>query len=308
MKRIAIILCMLSLLISSSMVYANTNEPIEIEKLKESDADYSEIIGLDEEIKQMINSIREETNSESLPNDYKIDYTKANKIYVDTDIFSLETSKKQDVKESLEEGIYMWLLIFNIESTTYQINISKGLPFNESLKELLTEEEIETIKAEEGKWIVTAIETFEGKSFNYEATISNVLEDIHYESDAEIVLCGGLKHIYQPVALVMNNEEVELLIPLYDLEIRGTEKQISRIKSTAAQDVDGVYLYSRIKDAVNEMKDPDEDSVGSGAYIELSSKGHRVETGYPIVITIVLFGVTMTIIYGIRKKSNMNRF
>ena len=308
MKRIATILCMLVLLIFPSIVYASTNEPIEIEKLSEADVDYSEIIGLDEEIKQMINSIREETNAERLPNDYKIDYTKANKIYVDTDIFSLETSKKQDVKESLKEVIYMWLLTLNIENTAYQINISKGLPFNESLKELLTEEEVETIKAEEGKWIVVAIEILEGKSINYEATIANILKDINYESDAEIVLCGGLKHIYQPVALVMNDEEVELLIPLYDLEIRGTEKQISGIKATAAQDVDGVYLYSRIKDAVNEMKDPDEDSVGSGAYIELSSEEHRVETGYPIVITIILFGVAMAIVYSIRKKNNLNRF
>ena len=37
---------------------------------------------------------------------------------------------------------------------------------------------------------------------------------------------GGLRHIRQPVALVMNNEEVELLIPLYDLENRDTEVKL----------------------------------------------------------------------------------
>lgn len=308
MKRIATILCMLVLLIFPSIVYASTNEPIKTKKLSETDADYSEIIGLDEKIKQMINSIREDTNTENLPNDYKIDYTKANKIYVDTDIFSLETSKKQEVKEALDEGMYMWLLTLNIDNTAYQINISKGLPLNESLKEVLTEEEIETIKEEEGRWIVVAIEIFEGKSINYEATIAKILKDINYESDVEILLCGGLKHIYQPVALVMNNEEVELLIPLYDLEIRGTEKQINCIKPIAAHDLDGIYMYSGIKDAVNEMKDPNKDSVGSGAYIELSSEEHLVERRHPIVITIALFGVAMAIIYSIRKRNKMDRF
>ena len=55
-----------------------------------------------------------------------------------------------------------------------------------------------------------------------------------------------LRHIRQP-ALVKNNEEVELLIPLYDLENRDTESQINHIEANTVQDVDGVYLYSSIK-------------------------------------------------------------
>lgn len=306
MKRNVIILCILILLLFPSIVGASSHGPIEIERLSVADADYPEITELDEEIKGIINSIREDTNLESLPNDYKIDYTKANKIYVDTDIFSLESSKKQDVKEALEEGTYMWLLTLDIENTPYRISISKGLPFDESLKETLTEEEIETIKAEEGKWIVTAIEELEGKSVDYESEIAYILEEINYESNPEVILCGGLRHIRQPVALVMNNEEVELLIPLYDLENRDTESQINHIEANTVQDVDGVYLYSSIKDRVNDMEDPDQDSVGSGTSIELSPENNRRETGYPIaiIIGIGLLGLAIAIVYGIRRKSN----
>lgn len=308
MKRIATMLCMLVLLMFSSSVFGSINQSIEIKKLDEADKEYSEIIGLDEEIKQIINSIRKGSNVSELRDDYEIDYTKANKIYVDTDIFSLETSKSRDVKRALGEGGYMWLLILNIENTTYQINISKGLPFNESVKGFLTDEEIDSIKAEEGKWSIAAIEILEGENINYEDTIVNALKDINYESYEEIVLCGGLKHIYQPVALIMNNKEVELLIPLYDLEIEGTKEQISSIKPTAAQEVDGVYLYSRIKDAVNQMKGPDEDSVGSGAYVKLYSKDNGVEFEYSIVIIMVLFIGSISIIYYRRKKNNLHRF
>lgn len=95
MKRNVIILCILILLLFPSIVGASSHGPIEIERLSVADADYPEITELDEEIKGIINSIREDTNLESLPNDYKIDYTKANKIYVDTDIFSLESSKSR---------------------------------------------------------------------------------------------------------------------------------------------------------------------------------------------------------------------
>lgn len=200
----------------------------------------------------------------------------------------------------------MWLLTLDIENTPYRISISKGLPFDESLKETLTEEEIETIKAEEGKWIVTAIEELEGKSVDYESEIAYILEEINYESNPEVILCGGLRHIRQPVALVMNNEEVELLIPLYDLENRDTESQINHIEANTVQDVDGVYLYSSIKDRVNDMEDPDQDSVGSGTSIELSPENNRRETGYPIaiIIGIGLLGLAIAIVYGIRRKSN----
>ena len=153
---------------------------------------------------------------------------------------------------------------------------------------------------------MTAIEELEGKSVDYESEIAYILEEINYESNPEVILCGGLRHIRQPVALVMNNEEVELLIPLYDLENIDTESQINHIEANTVQDVDGVYLYSSIKDRVNDMEDPDQDSVGSGTSIELSPENNRRETGYPIaiIIGIGLLGLAIAIVYGIRRKSN----
>ena len=302
MKRIASILCMLVLLVCPNIVYASVNEAYEVETLSNSGEDYSEIVKLDEQIKQMLNDIREEMNVDSLPSDYKIDYTTAKKIYVDTDIFSLDTSKKEDIMKSLEEGTYMWLLILNIEDITYQINISKGLPLDESIRQLLTEKEIEKIKAEEGKWSIAGIEVLEGRNINYEALITKELENINYEPDAEVLLCGGLKNIYQPVALVMNHEDVELLIPLYDLEINGTKNQIARIKPVTAGEDDEVYLYQKVKDAVNRMGGIDENSVGGGAYIELGSEKKQIEVKYLIAgVMVFIVGAVAMIYYNSRK-------
>ena len=85
MKRNVIILCILILLLFPSIVGASSHA-IEIERLSVADADYPEITELDEEIKDY-KQYQRGYKPESLPNDYKIDYTKANKIYVDTDIF-----------------------------------------------------------------------------------------------------------------------------------------------------------------------------------------------------------------------------
>ncbi len=295
MKRIAtIIVCIMILLIFSSALYANTNQSIKIETLGEAHKDYIEIIGLDEEIKQMINSISTDMNLGNLPSNYTIDYRKANKIYVDTDIFALESSKREDVKKLLEEGDYMWLLTLDIENTAYKINISRGLPFDESLKDILTEKEIETIKAQEGKWTVAAIGFEEGKSISYGESITDRLKDTNYEIEGEIVLCGGLKHIHQPVALLMGKEEVELLIALHDLQLEGREEEINLLKPTLAQETEGVYLYSKIKDTVNKMEIPDKDSVGAGGSIDLSSP-----TRYPKELIAALFLGLLVLVFGL---------
>ncbi len=305
MKRFVIIIGVLISLILPNVVYANTIPSYLIEELRDNQADYLEIIDLQQPIIDMIKDIRENFQYKQLNEDYQIDITSAKKIYVDTDIFSLDTSNTSEIIDELEQSTYMWLLLVTVGSDTYQVNIAKGLPLDKSIAGMLTDEEIQRIKDEEGKWSISGIEILEGRILDYERIINNNLQRIHYDSDAKIVLCGGLKHINQPVALVMNQEEVELLIPLYDLQIDGTNEEIESIKPKNAKNE--VYLYNGIKDAVNGMEGQNEVYVGGGGYIKLQSNQSMYQRNMIIVLIVVAVLSSLFGIYYKLKKHNLKQ-
>lgn len=156
MKRYFISFCFLiiALISNIAVAHAQSNSLPDLEKLSEKRADYLEIVNLEEEIIGMLNDFRQYTKNERLPDDFKISFDSAKKIYVDADIFSIETSEKQEIKKELKKSTYMWLLLINIGADTYQIHIAKGLPLDDAIADKLTTEEIQRIKDAEGKWIV----------------------------------------------------------------------------------------------------------------------------------------------------------
>lgn len=305
MKRFIVLCCLLFVALISDTTFAQSSTQSSLENLGEKKSDYLEIANLEEEIIEMLSDFRQHTENESLPDNFNINFKTAKKIYVDSDIFSLETSEKKEIKKELKNSTYMWLLIINIGEDTYQVHIAKGLPLDDSIADMLTAEEIQKIKDSEGKWTVSGIELIQGETINYEQTITDALKSIDYDANnMEIVICGGLEHISQPVALVMSNNKVDLLIPLYDLKVEGTEEQIKNIKPNSADKEDEVYLYDGIMNAANNMESLDETDSGNDAYILLPS-----EVEYPIVFIVIVFLVLSSVfIFSIIKKQKREKF
>lgn len=267
MKYVMCIFSVLFLLSVPQHAYAN-NTWVQLEYLNPEDKDYEEIISLDAEIKSRLEYMLKTTSASELPKNFAIDYTKSKKIYIDTDIFSMATEDADEIKSALKKGDYVWLLELDIHQVTYRITISKGLPLDESKKDILTDEQIELIMEQENKWMIPAIEVMAEGVKVYEALLQEMLGSIQLETDAELMLCGGLPMLHYPVALIMNKQKAEFLIPLTHIEIEGTEEQIKSIKPENVKD-EAIYLYSKIKEAVNVTKDREKDTVG-GAAINLS--------------------------------------
>ncbi len=299
MKLYSIIIGILAILFLPNVAYANTIPSYTVEELGENQADYLEIVVLQQQIIDKINVIRKNFQYKQVYEDYQIELTSAKKIYINPSIFSLDTSKTSKVMKKIEDSTYMWLLLVTVGNDTYQVHIAKGLPLNESITEKLTEEATQYIKDKEGKWSISGIEILEGKIVDYEKTINNNLQSIDYDSNAKIVLCGGLEHIFQPAALVMNHDEVELLIPLYDLKIDGTIEEIESIKPMTATIEDEVYLYKGIKAAVNEMENQNDEFISGGitGYIKLQPK--QPEDDYDNIIIGLAVVVVLSILFGI---------
>lgn len=302
MKRVILIVSLLLCLSLFDTVQSEEISSYTIEELGNNHEDYLEIVDLNETIIGMLNDMRSYNQLEQLPDNFQLDFSEAKKIYVDTGIFSLETTNRKKITEKLNNSTYMWMLLVNIGDVTYQVNIAKGLPLNPSAEVLLSEKEIQNIKDNEGKWTVSGIEALEGRAIDYEKTVNQQLENLNIQGDTEILLCGGLEHINKPVALVANKSEVEYLVPLYDLSIEGTEKEIKQIKPDNTSPDDEVYLYDKIRDASNEMDEKDEIALGNAGGIKLhSQESMQVDNSWVFTyIVILIIGVSVVCL--IRKE------
>lgn len=109
MRRIVIlcssILCMI--LLTQTMCFAETDVISVLEELDSSQPEYSEIVSLEKDIVDMVDTFLKEIKGEVLPADFKIEFELAKKIYVDTNLFSLETSQKVDAETELENSNYV---------------------------------------------------------------------------------------------------------------------------------------------------------------------------------------------------------
>lgn len=304
-RNIVILFCVLSFLFIPNKVFADSNATSEMEELDEKKSDYLQIIGLEGEIIGSLREIIRTTKGESLPDDFRINFESSKKIYIEPDIFSLKTSETEDVLRELKDSTYMWLLTLSIGDDTYQINIAKGLPLDPSVTEMLTDKEIQQINKNEGKWIISGIELIQNETIDYEQTVDNALRAISYNTkNAEIVICGGLEHIRYPVALIMKDNNVDLLIPLSDLQVEGTAEQIESIKPDSADKNDEVYLYDGMMKAVNNKDNSDGRFSGGDLGILLMSNSSETKYSIVLVVIILSFIPFSLLVYGIIKSKN----
>lgn len=318
MKKIAYKCCLLILiflLISSVSVTAYAMGS-QIEKLTIGSSDYEEVTSLENSIVLMLKNFIHDMLGDKKPIELLIDFEAAKKMYVGTDIFSLKTSSADIVQEALDTGNYMWLLPVVIGSNRYNVNIEKGLPLNESIAHLLNDEEIRQIKENEGKWSISAIELCEEGSRDYDEIINDTLNSISYHKEiANISICGGIKHLRQPVALIISGNEVELLIPLHGLTVDGTEAQINKVKPVLAGIEDEVYLYNSLMQAANSMEKTSEVRWGTGlGYIKLDSEilntdfyNHSISASIFFMTILLLLALLAVYLVKRRKKTASER-
>lgn len=115
----------------------------------------------------------------------------------------------------------------------------------------------------------------------------------HSDSRADSVSGLGIEKL--------GEEKANLLIPLHELQMEGSEKQIQGLKPESADKEDKVYLYEEIKKASNRMSDTGEIMTGGGGYIVLSEKtndfsGLEETNGFGGNFAFIIVGVGITFV------------
>lgn len=232
MKRIQkfLITVLIFLSLNVSDVYAYS-----IETLNNS-SDFQEISQMKEEILRWAEGALE---SESRNADLQIEYSRAVKVYIDTNIFENEELTPKILQNILNGAVYIWEVPVKVSEDRYVIvTVSRSLPIDEELqKEFLengtyTQEELETELEKAGSWTIATAGYDETKS-DYIGRLESAFGEAYNEADSDVVyLLGGTPKIRQPFGVIFKDDKCKII---------------------KLNDESGIYRFEQMKDIVNRI-------------------------------------------------------
>jgi len=240
-----------------------------------SDKAESELSSISNEIVTEVNELYKDENNTITVTD--IDYNKAFKVYVDTDVFKLSTNKASEIESTLESGNYIYVLPISTNNGTVVANIQKGLPLNDNARAVLTEKEQEEVLSKVGQWVVSSITFYDlgDTRFDYSKSLSSKVGEIPDGT----MLVGSLPIFHDVVALIPGDDGmVESLVPV--TESAYETEQISMVKN-------GFYDYLQVKEYNNQLPPEDPDLAGS--------TGITTATNRSIVVVAIVLLVALII-------------
>lgn len=237
----------------------------------------NEVMDISDEIVTVVNEIYENRDIKVTAED--IDYSKAYKVYVDTNIFRLSTNKADKIKETLETGNYIYLLPIDVSDGTIVVNLQKGLPLSENSKKVLSLEEQQEVLDNVGKWIVSSVYFYENGNlnFDYERKLKSLIGVIPEDT----MLVGSLPIFEDVVALIPNEDGIiESIVPLSTLT---KEKDLINYST---KNNSYIYSYKQIKEIANDLPDADPYIAGEAANIETDI--NYIMIAFSVVLTLVI--------------------
>lgn len=232
MKRIQkfLIAVLIFLSFNVSDVYAYS-----IETLNNS-SDLQEISQMEEEILCWAQGAFESENQNV---DLQIEYSRAVKIYIDTNIFENEELTPEILQNILNGAIYIWEVPVQVSEGRYVIvTVSRSLPIDEELQQELlengtyTQEELETELEKVGSWTIATAGYDETKS-DYIGRLESALSESYNEADSDIVyLLGGTPKMRLPFGVIFKDDECKII---------------------KLNDESGIYRFEQMKDIVNRI-------------------------------------------------------
>lgn len=143
MKKIyCLIMIFFLLMLNNNIIYAD-NQIISQDDIFISNEDYNEV---DKDVFEAIDA--DLNGAEAF-------FDKGVKVYIDTNVIKLQTSNSNDILNALKESEYVWVIPFVLDGEYGQITLGRGMPLDESVADILSDEEKEQIIANEGRWTIT---------------------------------------------------------------------------------------------------------------------------------------------------------
>ena len=280
-KNQAIIIAILSMIIFHvSDTYAYSIETLD------NNPDLQEISQMEDEILRWAKGAIEDENV-----DLQVDYSRAVKIYVDTNIFENEELTPEILQDTLKDAVYIWEVPVKVSEDRYVIvTVSRALPIDEELQQELledgtyTQEELEMELEKVGSWTIPTAGYDETKP-DYIGKLDSVLGETLNKEDLDMVyLLGGTPKMRQPFGVVCREGKYQIVT----LDVVTGESDISAFSSEESQELNenSIYSFEQVKEAIESMPEVDDESDTGGASALSTEKNKKIWI-YGVVILLV---------------------
>ena len=280
-KNQAIIIAILSMIIFHvSDTYAYSIETLD------NIPDLQEISQMEDEILRWAKGAIEDENV-----DLQVDYSRAVKIYVDTNIFENEELTPEILQDTLKDAVYIWEVPVKVSEDRYVIvTVSRALPIDEELQQELledgtyTQEELEMELEKVGSWTIPTAGYDETKP-DYIGKLDSVLGETLNKEDLDMVyLLGGTPKMRQPFGVVCREGKYQIVT----LDVVTGESDISAFSSEESQELNenSIYSFEQVKEAIESMPEVDDESDTGGASALSTEKNKKIWI-YGVVILLV---------------------
>lgn len=243
------------------------------EPLTES-ADYAEIQQTEETILDQMNEVYQTEYGKNAGAPFSaLNYDHSVKIYIDTDVLALHTDDETAIQEALDKGDHIWVIETTVDGITAEVTLGRGEPLDEAAASVLTEEEKEEVRRNEGKWCVQTVSVQQDSDSFYPEKVNQALSKSGEISSAaeRVVIVGGIPAFRYPIAIAFDGEKATHWISLGEDFITTAleDEDISAAADGSMANVlqegasTGVYDFNTLADyAQATYKASDEDSVG----------------------------------------------
>lgn len=261
----------------------------------DSNPDLQEISQMEDEIFRWAQGAIENENA-----DLQIEYSRAVKIYIDTNIFEQEELTAENLQDTLDNAVYIWEVPVKVSEDRYVIvTVSRALPIDEELQQELledgtyTQEELEMALEKVGSWTIPTARYDETKS-DYIGKLDSVLGETLNKEDLDMIyLLGGTPKMRQPFGVVCREGKYQIVT----LDVVTGENDISAFSSEESQELNenSIYSFEQVKEVIESMPEVDDES-DTGLAPTLKKENIKKERIYGVVVllvTVLLVGVAV---------------
>lgn len=211
-----------------------------------------EIKNLEEDIILNVSDIVKAEGYDDDPEKTQVRFDETEKVYVDTEIETLEQTDLGSVTSQLEKSAYVYVVPVYTEKHFFTVTLSKvSGEGSRTGDNVLTEADMQYLSENAGKWHVAGISIPLVK--NYADTVSQIENETGYHN---IYLIGGIPGIQMPIALVCDDDEA---VGFADIGYSAayleelTENTDSRAIFSGSSKL--LYEYAAVIDSVNDYKE-----------------------------------------------------
>lgn len=178
----------------------------------------------------------------SSPENMNIAYGDTGKIYVDVDLFAGNSSTYSEIENLCKNAPVVYSVPVESDGSVAVVEVSRGLPLDESSPDLLTEEEKQRIVENEGKW--TPVSVFFTKNYrSLDQQTRDILNQNDFSADTPCILLGGIPGIHQ-VMIAADVSPDCVFLPLDSTSLTETDSSSDSDPANRQAETDFRETYS----------------------------------------------------------------